>query len=120
MSYEIERPTKADVDTLNAIDPPTRGTHRGSGRHVTIPDDWADRIARGEDVPGCTYHRLPVDREGEIDEATGETIGPPVLTVSDRAAALLDDPGQRAKVGAVEAERVKAKMRARAQALGRK
>ena len=121
MSREIARPTAQDVDTLNTVDPPKRGTHRGRGLHVTIPADWRERIARGEDVPGCTYHRLPPDNEGETDEATGETIGPPVLVVSDRAGALLDDPEARAEVGAIEADRVKAKLRERVQvARGRK
>lgn len=105
---QIERPTQADVDTLNAIDPPKPGIHRGRGPHITIPDDWRERIARGEDVPGCTYYRLPPDHEGEVDEATGGPIVSPVLVLSDRAAALLDDPEARQRVGADEADRVKA------------
>lgn len=53
--------TTADVAVCNALVPPEHGIDIGSGRHVIIPADWQTRIAAGQDVPGCAYHRLELD-----------------------------------------------------------
>ena len=47
--------TSADCAELNKAIAPQRGVPLGGGVHVTIPDDWLDRIMRGEKVPGCRY-----------------------------------------------------------------
>ena len=47
--------TAADCAELNRVIPPQRGSPLGGGIHVTIPDDWKERILRGEKVPGCRY-----------------------------------------------------------------
>jgi len=64
----LQAATRADVDLLNQIEPPFRGLHVGGGIHVEIPDDWAERIANGEDVPGCTYARIRDDGSLLVDE----------------------------------------------------
>lgn len=68
MMRQIKSATKADVDLLNQIEPPTRGVHAGGGIHVDIPADWAARIANGEEVPGCTYAKLQSDGSLLIDD----------------------------------------------------
>jgi hypothetical protein len=81
MNKLIQAATRTDVALLNTIEPPQKGEHVGGGVHVVIPDDWADRIASGEDVPGCTYAKL---------EADGS------LLVDDRVQVELAKPGREA------------------------
>ncbi len=68
MNKQLKAATKADVDLLNTIEPPIRGVHVGGGIHVVIPADWAERIAAGEDVPGCTYAKVQADGSLLVDE----------------------------------------------------
>lgn len=63
---------QADADICNALDPPVIGTNVGGGAHVVIPGDWQARIALGQDVPGCQYHRI--ETAGPF--AGGMTISP--------------------------------------------
>jgi hypothetical protein len=51
-----------DADVCNNIDPPVAGCHAGGGIHVTIPGDWQARILAGQQVPGCTYYTLQVQK----------------------------------------------------------
>ncbi|MEI9950796.1 MAG: hypothetical protein WDO74_17905 [Pseudomonadota bacterium] len=81
MTKLIKSATRADVDLLNAIEPPVKGVHVGGGIHVEIPDDWAERIANGEDVPGCSYAELQDDGS---------------LLVSETVQAELMKPGKEA------------------------
>lgn len=50
-----------DCVICNTFELPTSGCAAGAGVHITIPADFATRIASGQDVPGCTYSRLEPD-----------------------------------------------------------
>ncbi len=77
MNNQLKAATKADVDLLNSIEPPTKGVHVGAGIHVEIPDDWAERIAAGEDIPGCTYARVQEDGSLLVDETVQAELAKP-------------------------------------------
>lgn len=61
MTAIISAATPADVSVCNTLDPPIKGVNVGDGIHVVIPDNWADLIAQGVDVPGCTYAAIQGD-----------------------------------------------------------
>lgn len=74
---QIVLATQAEADLCNALAPPAKGCNAGGGVHIVIPPDWQALIAAGQDVPGCTYHRLDADGS---------------LVVSDQAQARLAVP----------------------------
>ena len=68
----IENPTAAELRALNKLyGYPKVGRNVGGGKHAEIPADWRERIARGEEVPGVSVHRVtgPArERLLELDE----------------------------------------------------
>lgn len=50
-----------DANLINSIVPPQKGINVGGGIHIIIPDNWADLISQGIDVPGCTYAKVQAD-----------------------------------------------------------
>lgn len=99
MPKVISGATQADADIANALDPPVAGVHVGTAipgvRHVVIPPDFAARIAAGQDVPGCNYHKIqPVFMVG-----TGVQVDT-VLVVSDAAQTKLAIPAEVSKLPA--------------------
>ena len=101
---QLKSATRADAALLNELEPPIRGVHVGGGLHVEIPEDWAERIAAGEDVPGCTYARIQADGS---------------LLVSDSVQAELakqgkDETGIRARLVTVEAVAIEETIRGKA------
>ena len=56
--------TAEDAALANALDPPMRGCQAGAGIHIEIPEDWRERILRGEAVEGCSY--ASIERDGSL------------------------------------------------------
>jgi hypothetical protein len=70
---------QADVDVCNALEPPVKGCHAGSGIHIVIPPDFVARIAAAQDVPGCSYARLDADGSLYVDSRAQAQIAIPAV-----------------------------------------
>jgi hypothetical protein len=90
----ISGATQTDADIANAMDSPVAGVHVGPGIHVVIPEDFAARIAAGQDVAGCNYVRP----NPQIDN-TGKTTDT-LLMVTDAVQAKLVVPAEVSKLSA--------------------
>lgn len=68
MPVTIVTPTQSDIDSANALEPPSVGTPVGGGIHVSVPSNWLDTIRSGVDVPGCTYYKAKADGSLEVSD----------------------------------------------------
>ena len=69
MTRVMPAATQADVDLCHVLEPPLAGCTAGDGVHIIIPRDFADRIRRGEHVPGCSYAHLEPDGSLVVSDA---------------------------------------------------
>lgn len=61
MTRLVANANPLDASICNAFDPPVAGCPSGGGIQITIPPDFAARIAAGQDVPGCSYAHVEPD-----------------------------------------------------------
>jgi hypothetical protein len=76
---QVATPVQADCDVLNVLSAPTKGCDAGGGLHIVIPADWQTRILAGQQVPGCTYHKLDPDGTLTVSSLAQTNIANPVL-----------------------------------------
>lgn len=79
MIKQVSSAAQADADVCNALSPPTKGCHAGSGIHVVIPADWQARIAAGQEVPGCSYAHIESDGSLFVDSVVNANIAIPAI-----------------------------------------
>lgn len=77
MTKSVTSAVQGDADVCNALSPPTKGCHAGSGIHIVIPSDWQARIAAGQEVPGCSYAHLEPDGSLFVDANVNAKIAVP-------------------------------------------
>jgi len=87
-----------DVDIANAVQLPSHGCDAGGGLHIVIPDDWQERIAAGQHVPGCTYSRLEADGSMEVSDFVQRQIAIPAVVQSLTPAQQLEAPAFVSKI----------------------
>jgi hypothetical protein len=98
--------TEAECDDIvalvdKALEYPKRGTHRGGGRHVSMPTSWN---GSGATPPGWAKRHV----QNWVTSASDAAV-----PLSDADVALLNAPEAQARLTVAERSRLAAKMNAR-------